>query len=399
MKRILAASLRAFTLIVCISTIATFSGTAIAQRGADDDRWERLGEQSVGFGVDSDSIVLRHNEEWYRNKAYRALRFQVEGNDVHLIALRLVYLNGQDEDVRVDRLIQRGSGLVVDLPGDRSFLRQIDMRYRSSFGLSLGPGGPRVERAVVTVYGDRAGRRPPPVADRRWEELDTRRFERTEAEVVLKPDRGRAGSIKLRSIGETIEIRRIMIEFGNGETQEVRIGRRFDQGEETEAIDIEGRRRPIDRVTVSLDPRRRPGRAGLTLLGSRSEGDRDQDTRDDPYLRRGWSLLGEQTVGFAVDRDVIAVDQSDEWHRNIRFRALHIVAERNEVHLLGLRLVYLNGFGEDLRVDQSIPAGGSSEVDLRGARGFIRQIELTYRARPGFGGRALVKVYGEPSRR
>jgi hypothetical protein len=59
----------------------------------------------------------------------------------------------------------------------------------------------------------------------------------------------------------------------------------------------------------------------------------------------------------------------------------------------------MNGVIEDLRADQRIPAGGSAEVDLRGARSFIRRIELTYRARPGFGGRALVKVYGEPSRR
>ncbi|MFN3746003.1 MAG: hypothetical protein ACK4TL_14980 [Hyphomicrobiaceae bacterium] len=381
--------------LISLLLLALPGSLALAQRTPADDRWELLGEQTVGFRVDTDSIVLRHNEEWYRTRAYRALLFQAERNDVHLISLRIVYLNGHVEDIRVDRLIRRGSGLEVDLPGERSYLRQIDMRYRSDVGISLGPDGIRLQQAVIKVYGDRARRGPPPIAQPRWDEMDVWRFDRTDAEVVLRPgrDSGRVRSIKLRSTGESIEIRRIAIRFANGETQIVRIDRRFEQGDETDAIDLDGRRpRSIERVTVSLEPRRRPGRAALVLLG-------DREDQDDPYLRRGWSLLGEQTVGFAVDRDVIEVNQSEEWYRNRRFRALHIVAERNDVHLMGLRIVYMNGFGEDLRIDQRIPAGSSAEVDLRGARSFIRRIELTYRSRPGFGGRAVVKVYGEPSRR
>ncbi len=319
MTRNLGPSFRTLPLLIaCVLLIALSATIADAQRRGGDDRWELLGEQRVGFRVDTDSIVLRHNEEWYRNKAYRALQFQVEGNEVHLISLRLIYPNGHAEDVRVDRLIPRDNDLVVDLPGERSYLRQIDMRYRSNFGLSLGPGGVRVQQAVVKVYGDRARRRSPSVAETRWDEIDTKRFDRSDEEVVLRPDRdsGRIGSIKLRSLGDTIEIRRITIQFGNGEDQVVRIDRRFEQGEETDAIDLEGRRRKIERVTVALDARRRPGRAGLALLGSRSEGDRDQDDREDPYARRGWSLLGEQSVGFGVDRDVINVNQSEEWYRN-----------------------------------------------------------------------------------
>jgi hypothetical protein len=205
MKTNLVRSMRAFPLLIAFVLFIALSTTmADAQRRGDDDRWELLGEQTVGFRVDTDSIVLRHNEEWYRNKAYRALQFQVEGSDVHLISLRLIYLNGQAEDVRVDRLISRGNDLVVDLPGERSYLRQIDMRYRTDLGLSLGPGGVRVQQAVVKVFGDRARRRSTSVAETRWDEMDTKRFERSDEEVVLRPDRdgGRIGSIKLRSLGD-----------------------------------------------------------------------------------------------------------------------------------------------------------------------------------------------------
>jgi len=133
--------------------------------------------------------------------------------------------------------------------------------------------------------------------------------------------------------------------------------------------------------------------------------DRDDDRRsdrdrDDRRSRdRGWELLGEQRVGFRVDRDIIRIGQSEDWHRSRRYRTLHFVADGNDVHMMAIRLVYLNGFGEDFRIDRLIRDGGDLAIDLRGERSFISQIEMTYRARPGFGGQAVIKVYGEPSRR
>lgn len=121
---------------------------------------------------------------------------------------------------------------------------------------------------------------------------------------------------------------------------------------------------------------------------------RDRGDRD-----REWVLLGEQSVGFRVDRDTIRIGQSEDWYRDRAFRRLHLVAEGNDIHLIAVRLVYFNGFGEDYRVDRLIRPGEDQAIELRGDRSFVRQIELTYRSRPGFGGRAVMKVYGEPSRR
>lgn len=119
--------------------------------------------------------------------------------------------------------------------------------------------------------------------------------------------------------------------------------------------------------------------------------------------RRGhrveWELLGEKSVGFGIDRDVIRVGHAEDWYRNRRFRALHFLAERNDVHMMSIRLVYLNGFAEDFRVDRLIRQGEELPLDLRGERSFIARIEMTYRSRPGFRGEALIRVFGEPSRR
>jgi hypothetical protein len=122
---------------------------------------------------------------------------------------------------------------------------------------------------------------------------------------------------------------------------------------------------------------------------------RDRERRFDP----DWVLLGEQRVGFRVDRDVINISHGEDWYRERRFRQLRFVADRNDVHMISIRLVYFNGFAEDFRVDRLIREGSDLPIDLRGERGYIRRIEMVYRSRPDFRGEAVIRVFGEPARR
>jgi hypothetical protein len=247
------------------------------RRGGRWDRgeWVLLGEQRVGFGVDRDVIRINQSEDWYRTRRFRTLHFAAEGNDIHMLSIRLVYLNGFSEDFRVDRLIREGQELPLDLRGERSFIRQVEMTYRSRPGF----GG----HAALRLYGEPARRGPPPGPP--------------------------------------------------------------------------------------------------------------------PSVGRDWLLLGEQRVGFGVDRDAIRINQSEDWFRTRAFRTLHFVAEGNDIHMMSVRLVYMNGFAEDFRVDRLIREGEQLPIDLRGERSYLRQVEMVYRSRPGFGGHAVLKLYGEPSRR
>jgi hypothetical protein len=238
--------------------------------------WELLGEKSVGFRVDRDVISLGQDEGWFRDRRYRALHFSAQGNDIYMIGIRLVYLNGFGEDFRVDRLIRQGEDLPMDLRGERSYLAQIEMTYRSRPDFR--------GQAVIKVYGEPARRRGPGLPD---------------AEEV-----------------------------GRGEV-----------------------------------------------------------------------LLGEQRVGFRVDRDTININQSEDWYRDRAFSALRFRADGNDVHMMVITLVYLNGHIEDLRVDRQIRAGSDLRVDLRGDRSYLKQIDMTYRSRPNFEGQAVVRVYGEPASR
>jgi hypothetical protein len=379
---------------------------ANAQRGGSGDNWEFLGEQTVGFRTDNDSIVLNQGEEWYRTRAFRALRFVAERNDVEMQSIRVNYINGHTEDLQINKTLRKGSELIVDLRGERSFLKQIDMRYKSNFSFSLGGGGLRIEQAVIKVYGDRVQRRAPPPEERPvvsregWSVIETLRFKQDEDQVVFSSSRGdgRFGQIRLKAGADPVRVRDMLIRFRNGETQTVRLDTRLEDGEETRAIDLTGDLRMLDTVTVNLEPRRRPGRPELSLLGLRRPG-RDAPAAGDIYAGRGWVLLGEQTVGFTTERDVIDVQQSDDWHRDRRFSSLHLIAQNNDIFMNSMRIVYINGYAEDFRVNRLIAAGTDTEIDLRGERSYIRRIEMNYRARPSFRGRAVMRVYGEPARR
>ena len=92
------------------------------------------------------------------------------------------------------------------------------------------------------------------------------------------------------------------------------------------------------------------------------------------------------------------VDMTEDWWRDRGFRRLHLVAERSDIHLMSLRLVYMNGYYEDFPVDRLIREGQDQPIDLRGDRKYLQRIEMVYRSRPSFEGRAVMKVYGVPAR-
>jgi hypothetical protein len=125
--------------------------------------------------------------------------------------------------------------------------------------------------------------------------------------------------------------------------------------------------------------------------------DRDRDRgppgfdRDrGPPGRDAWELLGEQSVGFGVDRDVIRVGR-----REGRFSALAIEVRDNDVEILDLNVIFDRGPPQSLRVRQVIRRNERTRpIQFAWGDRRIDRIEITYRARPSFRGRAKVAVFG-----
>ena len=103
-----------------------FAGLSLAPTAASA-RWEQLGCQKVGFLVDKDVIKVGRDEG-----KFRSIRLLVSGNKVHMMDLKVIYANGQPDDIPVREEIRAGGQTKpLDLRGERRAIRQIEMVYRS----------------------------------------------------------------------------------------------------------------------------------------------------------------------------------------------------------------------------------------------------------------------------
>lgn len=101
-----------------------------------------------------------------------------------------------------------------------------------------------------------------------------------------------------------------------------------------------------------------------------------------------WETLGCQQVNFHVDRDRIGISRHDG-----PFRALRLRAHGGDVEMFGLRVVYRDGYAEDVPVRSWIRNGEPTRpFDLRAGTRGIRGVEMIYRAVPHYRGRAAICV-------
>ena len=117
----------AFALIAAIiATTALTAGTALA-RERGHDNWEQLGCRSVGFLIDHDTIRVGRHEG-----RFKAIRLEVAGNTVYMNDLKVIYTNGEPDDIPVRAEIKDGSQTrPLDLKGYDRAIREINMTYRS----------------------------------------------------------------------------------------------------------------------------------------------------------------------------------------------------------------------------------------------------------------------------
>lgn len=100
-------------------------------------------------------------------------------------------------------------------------------------------------------------------------------------------------------------------------------------------------------------------------------------------------MFGHQDVELGIDRDVITVGNDLGKFNRVRLRVLG-----NDVHVLGLRIVFADETHQDISVEADIKANAHSGwFDIDGGK-FIREIQLTYRPRPGEG-EARIEVTGQ----
>jgi len=119
--------IRSILAFALIGTIAFLSiGDAEARRGGKRG-WELLGSQKVGFIADKDVIQVGR-----KDGDFSKIKLRVKGNEVEFVDVKIVYANGQTDDVRIRNKIRAGGETRdIDLKGGDRFIRRVELVYRS----------------------------------------------------------------------------------------------------------------------------------------------------------------------------------------------------------------------------------------------------------------------------
>ena len=235
--------------------------------------------------------------------------------------------------------------------------------------------------------------------DDHWEQLGCERVGNRPDydEIRVGRREGRYKAIRLEAKGNSISVLDLKVIYANGDPDDIPVSSEINEGDRTRPLDLRGRERAIDRIQIiSKKDFRGPGRgrAEVCVYGlqndDRGGGDRSDRGGDRGDRRADWVELGCQSVGLFGDRDVIRVGR-----REGQFKAIKLNVSGNSIYMMDLKVVYANGAPDDIPVRSEIREGGETRpLDLRGRDRAIDRVEMIYRAKPNFRGKARVCVSG-----
>jgi hypothetical protein len=109
-----------------LALAGTFANDALAQRRFGED-WVELGCKEVSFRVDRDVLPVGRQEG-----RFYAIRLYARGGAVEMLNLRVIYANGDPDNLAVRHVLDRGERTrPIDLRGRARSIRMIEMVYRA----------------------------------------------------------------------------------------------------------------------------------------------------------------------------------------------------------------------------------------------------------------------------
>lgn len=231
-KRVLLAIVSAVALLMPLTS-------AEAQRRWEDWKpdnrtdWDLLGTAQIGTRVERDTIDVGRREG-----RFSSIGFTVTGGDARVEELKIYYGGGESDVLRVGEVYKAGSrSRPIDLPGRGSFIQRIEIAYRA-----FGP-------VKIDFYGEKR-------REARWDVLGCQRVGFLETKDVVRVGRreGAFRAIKLQVKDATLRLNKVRVVFGDRSTQTFDVRAAIPKNSETHALDLDGRRRIIERIELEYIP-------------------------------------------------------------------------------------------------------------------------------------------------
>jgi hypothetical protein len=220
-----------------IVTMALFLLALIpASTAVQAQQWTPLGCRDVDLNVDRDVIQVGA-----RDGRFSAIRLRVGGNAIQMLDLKVVYANGEPDDIPVRaRIREGGTSGALDLRGRDRAIDRIELIYARVPNFR--------GRAKVCVDGRVAQAASAPG----WVQLGCRDVDLNLDRDVIQVGRqdGRFTAIRLRAAGNAVQMLDLKVVYGNGEPDDIPVRARIPEGGTSGPLDLRGRDRGIDRIEL-----------------------------------------------------------------------------------------------------------------------------------------------------
>lgn len=161
---------------------------------------------------------------------------------IDLVEISVLYANGKTQTFSVNERLARGArARAFELAGESRYVNEVSVLYRP------------IDEAAFAVLADPERPSRPSL---RWEQLGCQSVGLFDfADVIsVGGHEGSFGQLKLTADGGNVRLDRLRIYYGNGASQDISVRTVIPDGRETEAIDLTGRQRFIERIELYYIP-------------------------------------------------------------------------------------------------------------------------------------------------
>lgn len=228
-----------------------------ARPRADKDGWEDLGCVRVSRRGDRDQINVGRREG-----RFKAIKLKAVGADIEVLDLKVIYGNGEPDDIQVRSQMRDGSETrAIDLKGRERFIKEVVIVSKKDTG-GRGFGFGR-RRGQLCAYGlqdrdrrdDRgpgAGRGDGRRGAGKWQELGCQKvgFLKDRDVITVGRREGRFRAIRLDVSGNDIFVNDLKVIYGNGAPDDIPVRGQIKRGQSSGVLDLKGGDRFIDRIEM-----------------------------------------------------------------------------------------------------------------------------------------------------
>jgi hypothetical protein len=217
---------------------------------AKNERDVMFGYQNVGFGIDRDVIKVGGDLG-----KFNRIRLRVLGNDVHVNALRVVFVDGQQQNFAVDADLKANTRSEwFDIDGDR-FIREIQMTYRAHPNFQ---GQARVEVTGEYAKDWLGAKGEGRNYHQGWVLLgaQTAGFTGFDRDVIaIGENEGGFSRLRIEAIDRAITLKEIRVKYLTGADEVFTMRERVDPGKPYGPLEFKSGKAPIRAIEASYRSR------------------------------------------------------------------------------------------------------------------------------------------------